>query len=60
MALAHCIQHGHTPSDLNEVDPKRFAPEFNSANALATRVSEVWENITKLFILAGNGQHRVV
>jgi len=41
MALAHCIQHGHTPSDLNEVDPKRFAPEFNSANALATRVSEV-------------------
>lgn len=41
MALAHCIQHGHTPSDLNEVDPKRFAPEFNSVNALSTRVPEV-------------------
>jgi len=41
MALAHCIQHGHTPTDLNEVDPKRFAPEFNSVNALTTRVPEV-------------------
>ena len=41
MALAHCIQHGHTPVDLHEADPKRFAPEFNSLDALAARVPEV-------------------
>ncbi len=41
MALAHCIQHGHTPTDLHEADPKRFAPEFNSVEALTARVPEV-------------------
>ena len=41
MALAHCIRHGHTPVDLHEADPKRFAPEFNSLDALAARVPEV-------------------
>ena len=41
MALAHCIAHGHTPTDLHEVDPKRFASVFNSIDALATRVPEV-------------------
>jgi len=41
MALAHCIQHGHMPVDLHEADPKRFAPEFNSVEALAARVPEV-------------------
>ena len=41
MALAHCIVHGHTPGDLHEADPKRFASCFNSAAALAARVPEV-------------------
>ena len=41
MALAHCIQHGHTPMDLSEADPKRFAPCFNSARLLAARVPQV-------------------
>src|SRR5262245_55192200 len=41
MALAHCIVHGHTPSDLAEVDPKRFPDVLNSAAALAARVPEV-------------------
>ena len=41
MALAHCIQQGHTPFDLNEADPKRFPPEFNSVEALTARVPEV-------------------
>ena len=41
MALAHAIEHGHTPTDLHEADPKRFAPEFNSAKALTERVPEV-------------------
>lgn len=41
MALAHCIMHGHTPTDLHEADPKRFAPEFNDARTLAARVPEV-------------------
>ena len=41
MALAHCIQHGHMPVDLHEADPKRFAPEFNSVEALTARVPEV-------------------
>ena len=41
MALAHCIVHGHPPTDLHEVDPKRFASCFNSAAALAERAPEV-------------------
>ncbi|MBH68275.1 MAG: FAD-dependent oxidoreductase [Rhodospirillaceae bacterium] len=41
MALAHCIQHGHPPSDLLEVDPKRFSPIFNSVQALTQRAPEV-------------------
>ncbi len=41
MALAHAIQHGHTPNDLSEADPLRFAPEFNSIDILSQRVPEV-------------------
>ncbi len=40
-ALAHCIIHGHTPTDLHEADPKRYPDCFNSAAALAARVPEV-------------------
>ena len=40
MALAHCIVHGHTPTDLHEVDPKRFPMCFNSVPALSARVPE--------------------
>ncbi len=41
MALAHCIVHGHTPSDLHEADPKRYPPCFSSVEALAARVPEI-------------------
>ena len=41
MALAHCIVHGHTPTDLHEADPMRFPSCFNSAAALAERAPEV-------------------
>jgi len=41
MALAHCIIHGSTPTDLHEVDPKRFPDCFNSIEALSARVPEV-------------------
>ena len=41
MALAHCIVHGHPPTDLHEADPTRFPSCFNSAAALAERVPEV-------------------
>ena len=41
MALAHCIEHGHTPMDLSEADPKRFPACFNSAGLLAARVPQV-------------------
>lgn len=41
MALAHCIQHGRTPMDLHEADPKRFPDCYNSAEALAARVPEI-------------------
>lgn len=41
MALAHCIEHGHTPMDLSEADPKRFPACFNSAELLAARVPQV-------------------
>ncbi len=41
MALTHAILHGHTPTDLHEVDPKRFADCFNSAEELAARAPEV-------------------
>ena len=41
MALTHCILHGHTPTDLHEVDPKRFPNCFNSAEVLAARAPEV-------------------
>ena len=41
MALAHCIVHGHTPTDLHEVDPKRYPSIMNSVAALTARVPEV-------------------
>jgi 4-methylaminobutanoate oxidase (formaldehyde-forming) len=41
MALAHCIQHGHTPVDLHEADPKRFPSVLNNVDALTARVPEV-------------------
>ncbi len=41
MALAHCIVHGSTPTDLHEADPKRFPDCFNSIEALSARVPEV-------------------
>ena len=41
MALAHCILHGHTPTDLHEADPKRFPSCFNSVAALTARVPEI-------------------
>jgi len=41
LALAHCIMHGHTPTDLSEADPKRFPSCWNSAKALAERVPQV-------------------
>ena len=41
MALAHCIVHGHTPTDLTEADPKRFPDSVNSVEALTARVPEV-------------------
>ena len=41
MALAHCIVHGHTPTDLHEVDPKRFPSVLNSVAELTARVPEV-------------------
>ncbi len=41
MALAHCIVHGHTPTDLHEADPKRFPACFNSVATLAERVPQV-------------------
>ena len=41
MALAHCIQHGHMPMDLSEVEPNRFSPQFNSVELLSARVPEV-------------------
>lgn len=41
MALAHCILHGHPPTDLHEADPKRFAACFSAVEALSERVPEV-------------------
>lgn len=41
MALAHCILHGHTPTDLHEADPKRYPACFNSVEALTARVPEI-------------------
>ncbi|MEM7561603.1 MAG: FAD-dependent oxidoreductase [Pseudomonadota bacterium] len=41
MALAHCIMHGHTPTDLHEADPKRFPSAFSSVEALSQRVPEI-------------------
>ena len=41
MALAHCIQQGHTPVDLHEADPKRFPSVINSVKALTAHVPEV-------------------
>ena len=41
MALAHCITEGHTPSDLHEVDPKRYPDCVNSVEALTARAPEV-------------------
>lgn len=41
MALAHCIQYGHTPLDLHEADPKRFPDCASSVEALTARAPEV-------------------
>jgi 4-methylaminobutanoate oxidase (formaldehyde-forming) len=41
MALAHCIVRGHMPTDMTEVDPKRFPVDFNSVEALTARAPEV-------------------
>jgi len=41
MALAHCIVHGHTPTDLYEADPKRYPACFNSVAALTARAPEI-------------------
>lgn len=41
MALAHCIVHGHTLTDLTEADPKRFPDSVNSVEALTARAPEV-------------------
>ena len=41
MALAHCIMHGHTPTDLHEADPKRFPACFSSVETLSQRVPEI-------------------
>jgi len=41
MALAHCIIHGHTPTDLHEADPKRFPDCFSSVKALTERIPEI-------------------
>ena len=41
MALAHCLVEGHTPTDLHEVDPKRFPACYSSIETLAERVPEV-------------------
>ncbi len=41
MALAHCIIHDHTPTDLHEADPKRFPDCFNSVEALTARIPEI-------------------
>lgn len=41
MALAHCITEGHTPFDLHEADPNRFAAEQSSVEALTARIPEV-------------------
>lgn len=41
MALAHCIVHGHTPTDTTEADPKRFPDCVNSVESLTARVPEV-------------------
>ena len=41
MALAHCIIHGYTPTDLHEADPKRFPSCFSSVEALTARVPEI-------------------
>lgn len=41
MALAHCIVHGHTPSDLQEADPRRFPDCYASVEALTARAPEV-------------------
>ena len=44
MALAHCIVHGHTPTDLHEADPKRFPECFQSVEALTARAPEILGN----------------
>jgi len=41
MALAHCILHGHTPTDLQEADPKRLPDCLASVEALTARAPEV-------------------
>ena len=55
MALAHCIVHGHTPTDLHEADPKRFPDCMSSAEALAARAPEI---LGGHFEIAYPGRHR--
>ncbi|MCK5517105.1 MAG: FAD-dependent oxidoreductase [Desulfobulbaceae bacterium] len=41
MALAHNIVHGHPPTDLFDIDPRRFPDCFNSVEALCERAPEI-------------------
>jgi len=41
MALAHTIIHGHPPTDLSDLDPRRFPDCFNSVKALCERSPEI-------------------
>jgi glycine cleavage system aminomethyltransferase T/glycine/D-amino acid oxidase-like deaminating enzyme len=41
MALAHTIIHGHPPTDLFDLDPRRFPDCFNSVEALCERAPEI-------------------
>ena len=51
MALAHCIQHGHTPVDLHEADPKRFATiskGLENARSQKDEAEERWLTIAEM------------
>lgn len=41
MALAHTIVHGHPPTDLFDIDPRRFPDCYNSVEALCERAPEI-------------------
>jgi 4-methylaminobutanoate oxidase (formaldehyde-forming) len=59
MALAHGVAHGHPPSDLTEVDPRRFPDVLNSVAALTTRVPEVL-SITRLLFRGASGPRHAI